>query len=179
MKKPWYKKVWIWMVVIVVVLALFGSSEESPEVVTPALSETVEASANESGTKDSYSIGEEVKLGDTSVMVSSVEKSSGTDWDKPKSGNEYVIVSVTIKNIGDSQVSYNPYDFSMQNSQGQITDTVFTTIDSDTSLSSGNLASGGSVSGTISFEQPIDDPNLVLKYTPNLFSSKEIKFNLN
>lgn len=76
-------------------------------------------------------------------------------------------------------MSYNPYDFSMQNSQRQITDTAFTTIDSNTSLSSGNLASGGSVSGTITFEQPIDDPNLVLKYTPNLFSSKEIKFNLN
>lgn len=87
------------MIVIVVVVALFGSSEESPEVVTPSLSETVEASANESKTKDTYSVGKEVKLEDASVMGNSVEKSAGIDWDKPKSGNKYVIVSVTIKSM--------------------------------------------------------------------------------
>jgi len=67
----------------------------------------------------------------------------------------------------------------MQNSQDQITDSAFTTIDSDTSLSSGNLASGGEVTGTISFEQPIDDEGLILKYSINMFSSKEVKLKLN
>lgn len=66
----------------------------------------------------------------------------------------------------------------MQNSQGQITDSAFTTIDSDTSLSSGNLASGGEITGTISFEQPIDDEDLILKYSANIFSSKEVKVKL-
>lgn len=66
----------------------------------------------------------------------------------------------------------------MQNSQDQITDSAFTTIDSDTSLSSGNLASGGEITGTISFEQPIDDEGLILKYSANIFSSKEVKVKL-
>ena len=178
MKKPWYKKVWIGAIVVVFI-AIFSSSEESPEVIQSNQGESTQDSKNDTEAKESYAIGDEVKLGGTVVVVNSVEKSTGSEWDQPKSGNEYVIVTVTIKNRGDEQISYNPYDFSMQNSQGQITDTAFTTIDSDTALSSGNLASGGVVSGTISFEQPIDDPNLVLKYQPNLFSSQEIQFHLN
>lgn len=67
----------------------------------------------------------------------------------------------------------------MQNSKGQITNKAFTTIDSDTSLSSGNLAGGGEVSGTIAFEQPKNDNGLILKYKGNMFSNKEIQFKLN
>lgn len=67
----------------------------------------------------------------------------------------------------------------MQNSKGQITDQAFTTINTDTSLSNGQLASGGEILGTIAFEQPVDDEELVLKYKSNMFSSKEVKVKLN
>ncbi len=179
MKKPWYKKWWVWGIVIIVLAGVFGSSEETPEVISSSQTATPENSSGKLEVKESYIIGEEVKLGETTIVVNSVEKSAGTEWDKPKSGNEYVIVSVTIRNVGQQEIFYNPYNFSMINSQGQITDMAFTTVDSDTALSSGSLASGGTVSGTISFEQPIEDSNLVLKYAPNIFSDKEIKFNLN
>lgn len=178
MKKPWYKKLWIW-VLLVVAIAVFSSSEESPEMVQSNQQANSEDSNHNIESKEKYGVGDEVKLGGAVVAVNSVEKSAGSEWDQPKSGHEYVIVTVTIKNIDHEQISYNPYYFSMQNSQGQITETTFTTIDSDTALSSGNLASGGVVSGTISFEQPIDDPSLVLKYQPNLFSTQEIEFYLN
>lgn len=72
------------MMVIVVVVALFGSSEESPEVVIASLSETGEAVAKNSKTNDSYSVGDEVKLEDASVIFKFVEK-TGIDWDKLKS----------------------------------------------------------------------------------------------
>ena len=63
----------------------------------------------------------------------------------------------------------------MQNSNGQITSQAFTTINSDTSLSSGSLAAGGQVNGTIAFEQPVGDSGLVLKYKANMFSNKEVQ----
>lgn len=129
--------------------------------------------------KEFYAINEEVKLNNAVVKVTKVEKSNGGDFDKPKDGMEYVIVTVQIKNSGDSEISYNPFDFTMQNSKGQITNKAFTTIDSDTSLSSGNLAGGGEVSGTIAFEQPKNDNGLILKYKGNMFSNKEIQFKLN
>lgn len=48
------------------------------------ISETVEALANNSKRNDSYSVGEEVKLEDASVIFKFVEK-TGIDWDRLKS----------------------------------------------------------------------------------------------
>lgn len=109
------------------------------------------------------------------LKVNSVQRSQGSDFDKPKDGQEFVIVNLTITNSGNDTVSYNPFDFKMQNSQGNITDKTFTTVDSSTSLSSGELAAGGAVTGTITFEQPAGDKGLILKYKSNFFSNKEIK----
>ncbi|MBS5951182.1 MAG: DUF4352 domain-containing protein [Clostridium sp.] len=181
-KKPIYKKWWMWLIILLLAFILIGSlgsgekDKDSNTDSTPQ-SETTDNNKTDD-TKEFYSVGEEVKLGDNILIINSVEKSNGSEWDKPKDGNEFVIVSVTIKNGGSSEISYNPFDFKMQNSQGQITDQAFTTINNDTSLSSGKLAAGGSVSGSIAFEQPTGDSALVLKYKSNIFSNKEIQVKL-
>lgn len=122
--------------------------------------------------------GETGILGDGAITVTKVERSQGNEWDKPKSGKEFVIVTVSIENKGKDKLSYNPFDFKLQNSQGQQEEQAFTTIDNDTSLQSGELIPGGKVSGTIAFEQPKDDKNLVLIYNDSIWSSKELKINL-
>lgn len=181
-KKPIYKKWWMWLIILLLAFILIGSlgsgekDKDSNTDSTPQ-SETTDNNKTDD-TKEFYSVGEEVKSGDNILIINSVEKSNGSEWDKPKDGNEFVIVSVTIKNGGSSEISYNPFDFKMQNSQGQITDQAFTTINNDTSLSSGKLAAGGSVSGSIAFEQPTGDSGLVLKYKSNIFSNKEIQVKL-
>ena len=141
-------------------------------------STTNEQSKQEEVVKDTFLVGEEAKLNDNVLIVNEFNKTNGDTWNTPKSGHEYVIVNVTIKNDGEGTISYNPYDFKMQNSKGQITDICFTTIDTDTSLHSGELVSGGEVSGTLAFEQPINDEELVLIYSGNIFSSKEVKIKL-
>lgn len=183
-KKPIYKKWWVWVLAVIVVAGITGgagndeSSNGGSESNNTASSEQTNDKKSEE-VKEFYAVGEEVKLGDNVLIVNSVEKSSGSEWDKPKDGMEYVVVNVTIKNGGSSEISYNPFDFQMQNSQGQITDQAFTTINTDSALSSGNLAGGGQVSGTVAFEQPVEDGALVLKYKANMFSNKEVKVNLN
>lgn len=125
-----------------------------------------------------YKIGDAIKINDTQLTVNEVTKSGGGEFDKPKSGNEYVVIRVTVENTGNSTISYNPYNFKVQNSQGQITDPAFTMIDQDTALQSGELAPGGKVSGTVTFEQPINDPELKLQYTPDLFGQNVTVVNL-
>jgi len=68
--------------------------------------------------------------------------------------------------------------FKMQNSKGQITDEAITSIYSDTQLPSASLASKGEITGTIVFEQPINDTALVLKYSDSLLNNC-IQFKLN
>ena len=130
--------------------------------------------------KEVYSIGEEAILGDGAITVTNVAKSQGSEYIKPKTGKEFVIVSVTIENKGDKNLSYNPFYFKMQNSQGQQESITFSaSVDNnDTELNSGELIPGGKVSGTIAFEQPVNDEGLILIYSDSIWSSKEIKIKL-
>lgn len=128
--------------------------------------------------KTEYNQGEEAILGKGAITITKVEKSQGTQWDKPKSGKEFVIVHLSIENKGNSNLSYNPFYFKMQNSQGQQESMTFTTVDQDTSLQSGELIPGGKVTGTIAFEQPKGDTGLVLIYNDSIWSSKELKIKL-
>jgi hypothetical protein len=88
-------------------------------------------------------------------------------------------IASDVKNSGTSEISYNPYDFKMQNSKGQITDGTFSMVNTDTQLASGELATNGAITGTLIFEQPKSDNGLILKYNSSFFSDKEIKFKLN
>lgn len=192
--KPIYKKWWFWvlLVLVVIIFANMGDEEETAENegttqnatnttdnnASPDEGAQDETTQNEEPAKDVYAVGEEVQLGDNVLTVTNVEKSQGDDFDKPKEGHEYVIVTVQIKNAGSENISYNPFDFKMANSQGQILDQAFTIIDTDTSLQSGELAPGGNVSGTIVFEQPTGDTGLQLQYTPSFWGDDTVKVNL-
>lgn len=61
-------------------------------------------------------------------------KTTGSEFDTAKEGYEYVIVSVKIENKSDEKISYNPFDWKVENSNGQEVDTAFTTVNSDTGL---------------------------------------------
>ena len=117
-------------------------------------------------------IGEPMELNGARIVVNKVERSSGNDFEKPKDGHEYVIVHIDIENIGNARLPYNAYDYRVRNSSGNITEALFITLNMDTALSSGELMSGGKVSGTLSFEQPIGDTELVLMYIANMFTNE-------
>ncbi len=125
-------------------------------------------------------MGEVVKTSNgATIIISDLKKSKGGEYDSVKPGNEFVMVTVTIKNTGKENISYNPYDYKMQNSQGQILDGTYSSINEATALGDGNLAVGGSVTGTLIFEQPKDDKALSLIYTGNMFTTEGITFKIN
>lgn len=156
------------------------TSGTTTETIATATTEVSETTASAPTTAQSiFNVGESVDLNGTVVTVTKFKKSNGSDFDKPKAGMEYVIVTIKINNNGDSKVSYNPFDFKMQNSKGQITDMAFTIVDQDTALQSGELALNGEVEGTVTFEEPKNDPELTLLYQPNFFNENvAIKFSI-
>lgn len=141
------------------------------------LQETKEEEVKESK-KEVYALGEVAVGEDQSLRIVEVQHSEGEMYDVPDEGKEFIIVTVEIKNTSDKEISYNPLNFKMQNSQGQIENETFTTVASDTSLGYGKLANGGTVSGTIVFEQPINDPDLTLILETSLWSGEELKIKL-
>ena len=169
-KKPIYKKWWFWILIALVIIGIASVAGSDTNTITsssPNISEKTE-----------YNQGEEAILGNGVITVTKVERSQGNTFDKPKEGKEYVIVTVNIENKGKNNLSYNPWYFKLQNSQGQQESMTFTTIDKDTSLQSGELISGGKVTGTVTFEQPKGDTGLILIYNDNIWSSKELKIKL-
>ncbi|MEG1179939.1 MAG: DUF4352 domain-containing protein, partial [Oscillospiraceae bacterium] len=139
-KKPFYKTVWFWVLAIIVI-AIIGNALGGGDDTDSKASE----SKNTEEKKTSYNIGETAYLNGANITVNKIQKDSGSAYEKPKAGHEFVIVEVTITNSSKSNITYNPYDFTMQNSQGNITDFTFHTGDRDTDLSSGELAPGGTV----------------------------------
>lgn len=123
--------------------------------------------------KKEFAANETIELKGMHLNVTKVERSNGSDFDKPKEGNEFVIVSVKIQNKGTEKLDYNPFYFKIQNSKGQITDESFTTINQDTALNSGELAPNGEVTGTLAFEAPKGDKGLKLLYKDNIFKEDE------
>lgn len=166
-------------VFIGIIGALFGKDE--PSISTAGSQSQANGAAAPSSkaesalpqTQTEFGINDPATYKDTKLTVTNVEKSSGSNFDKPKDGMEFVIVTVEYENTGNDRISYNPYDFEMQNSQGQINSQTFSIANSETALSSGDLAAGGKVSGTIIFEEPVGDTNLSLIYTGSLFSNNE------
>jgi hypothetical protein len=185
----------ICIVLFLLVLACGGTNENVPEKVEEVINEETETSetsekqstqeekqqiSKEKEVQEFFEIGDNVNLDGTIVTVKGVEKSSGDDFDQPKNGMEYVIITINIKNSSDDKISYNPFDFKVQNSNGQITDIAFTIVDTETALESGELAVGGEVEGTITFEEPIGDSGLILIYQPSFwFDDRVVKIKLN
>ena len=169
-KKAIYKKWWFWILIALVIVGIVSVAGSDTNTITsssPNISEKTE-----------YDQGEEAILENGAITVTKVERSQGNTFDKPKEGKEYVIVTVNIENKGKNNLSYNPWYFKLQNSQGQQESMTFTTIDKDTSLQSGELIPGGKVTGTVTFEQPKGDAGLILIYNDNIWSSKELKIKL-
>lgn len=142
----------------------------SPRKTAEKVSETTSQSSKKEDTNKVFNKGDTVKYGDCQLTVTKVEKSQGEDYHKAKSGKEFVIVTVKIKNTGKKTLDYNPLYFQMQNSKGQLDNVTYITINQDTELESGKLTSGGEVEGSVVFEEPKDDEKLVLQYQDNFFA---------
>lgn len=177
-RKPIYKKWWFWAIIVILIIGIAGSQGgKSDTNTTSSTSESVTSSTEDEKTE--YNQGEQAILGNGAITVTNVERSQGSEYSKPKSGKEYVVVSLKIENKGKDNLSYNPFYFKMQNSQGQQEDyTITMGVNDDTQLNSGELIPGGSVEGTLVFEEPKGDTGLILIYNDNLWSSKELKIKL-
>lgn len=147
--------------------------------VMKAFSDQSQAKTTPKMEKTKYKVGEEIKLFDgVLITVTNVEKSNGNEFDKPRAGNEFIIAHINIVNGAKENISYDPFAWKLRNSNGQISEPSFTTIDKDTHLESGELAVGGKVSGTIPFEAPIGDQGLKLIYAPSVLGGQEIEVSL-
>lgn len=151
-----------------------NSSDENETSKTANTSKTYRFSER----ADKQSTDLELLAGETGVVdgrkltIVSVDKktSLGEYMDAP-SGKIYIVANVTIENVSDRTQTYNPYDFRLQTASGQVIDPYYGI---DNQLNSGDLVSGGKVSGNVFFEAPAEAGNQYIIYKPNPVISDRI-----
>lgn len=110
-------------------------------------------------------IGDTVIAENLSIRVDSVAVIDGNEDDIPQPGNQFMLVYLTLENVGSGEQDYSSYEFTLQNSTGEIRPPEYTYLNEETDLSDGTLSSGNKITGSIVYEAPIGDTELCLIYT--------------
>ncbi len=105
---------------------------------------------------------EEIKFEVGTVLIS---MDSGLDL--PGKNNEYALFEITITNESHEKMSYDSNDWTIVNSVGQETAVL------NDGLGNGNLISGGSVSGYLLFQIPVNDSDFYLYYYKDGMKNEE------
>jgi len=163
------------LVIFLIVIGVIGSKQSSTTTTTTTTNNVGSAQSNDQPKDVTPKVGDVTKLGDREFTVNSGRRSQAFDYNTPKAGKEYVIVNVTIRNLGKDEVSYNPYDFKVQDANGA--QESYTWASLSDSLSSGTLAPGGKVTGSMPFEVPIGDEAKLI-FQPSFWSSQRVVVDL-
>lgn len=188
-KKPFYKRVWFWILAIILIGVIgsavggSGDSDTAKKVSdssdTAKKVSTTDAKSSSSAKQTTFKVGETAEYKGVQFKVNKVDYTSGdSDVDSPDSGKQYAVVNITITNNSDDKVDYNPYDYKLDDNGNQTDfDSYVSTVDSN--LNSGTLATGATVTGNLVGEAATND-KLKLIYQGNMFSNAEhVVFELN
>ena len=113
-----------WIVIAVIVVALIaaisGGGEDKPKKVEndpvqnttdnktdteKNMTEDTSAGRKENSEKDIFGIGETAEMNDVQVTMVNYTQNSGSEYNKPSDGNEFVLVEFEIANNSDSEIN--------------------------------------------------------------------------
>lgn len=125
----------------------FSGTSVAPQPVTEQPATTALASDDAAESGQAAAAGNSITLKNGLVLTVDGVVTGLQSYD----GTPITQVSVTYQNNGNSQASFNPYDWKAEDAQGAQRSQAFCT-DGENELDSGTLAAGGTVSGNLYFE---------------------------
>ncbi|RAQ96176.1 DUF4352 domain-containing protein [Thermogemmatispora tikiterensis] len=159
---------------IMALLACDGStSSNTGTAVTPSSSSTTNkaSGATSSPATQHFKVGQTVKVGDIwQVTVLGVKTSDGDEFSHPKTGNTYLLIDVSLKNLSSSeQIVSSAANFTLRDSSGQEMD--FTIVTSAPKTPDGKVEAGGQIRGTLAYEVPLSEHHYTLAFVSDLLES--------
>ncbi|WP_437426215.1 DUF4352 domain-containing protein [Williamsia muralis] len=159
---PKKRKIWPWILLGVFVLlfggcvaALAGLSSNDEATVTSGGS--AGSKPAESGlTFPGKQSGDTAANAGDAVTLEDVTTTTTPLFDTSTFGSNYLCTTVTIRNAGKDQASFNVFDWKLQDPNGAIRNSSF--VGSETPLNSGQVAPGGTASGDVCFDNPPGSP---------------------
>lgn len=132
LKKPFYKKWWVWTLAVIIIIAFaIGGEEETPTVAKKEEAEKVEVSAEkqeEAKPEEKQEekveikeepkvpgIGEMIQVGDVEFTVNGVStaKNVGGEWGSNSQGT-YLLVDLSVKNVGNEAITTDSSFFQLK-----------------------------------------------------------------
>jgi hypothetical protein len=113
-------------------------------------------------------LGETGELSDRNVTVNDVQGGYRYPYDipRPREGNQFVLMNVTITNTSDRPININPaYDFESEDSNG-VRYMAQSSNQHPDAVPLGRIAPGGEMTGNIAVEAPVGESVLKLVYSP-------------
>jgi len=177
-KKPIFKQWWFW-IIIVVIIGIGGVASQGDKEATK-VGENSDSSQKASDEKTEFKVGDIIAYDGKEITIKSIKRNydSGNQFITPAKGKEYIKINIYIENKSDDKISYNTYDWELQDSDGDIQSVAMLTYSIDDGLGSGDLAKGGKKSGSLVFEVPKNDTGLVLHYKSSFWSDKTVDIKL-
>ena len=166
--KPFYKKAWFWVIVVIFVVLIGSQSKQA---------EKVGENKNSGSNGSSQVQNNEPKKEEKTEFKVERNWDSGNTYMKPKDGKEYVKVTVKIENKFETEMNYNVFEFKAEDSNGAAESADGQTYSLPDSLGSGDLVKGGRKTGSMIFEVPAGS-QIKLHYQPSFWSNKKVIVNL-
>ena len=140
-------------------------------------STTTGGNSTGSSQQQHFKVGDQVKVGDTFVVtVISVKTSKGDQFIKPKSGNTFLVVDVTIKNASKAEQNVSSLlSFERKDGTGQkYTETIL----SDLTPPDGKIEVGGLLKGQMPYEVPSSQHDFTFSFQADITSSGQTIWDL-
>lgn len=206
-KKPFYKKVWFWILVVIVVAGIGGSLGGGDK--NKAADSTKESSAvkteNDKNTKASsdpakeseapaekiYKIGDKVPVGTVEYVINSkeVKDQVGGEYTAQNAKAKYLVLDVTITNNGDKAITIADDFFKLYKGKTEFkTDSSASIAANQESGSTGldffyqELNPESSLTGKVVFdvnEETINDPSTQVQVQTGVWGTETERINLN
>ncbi|TME13655.1 MAG: DUF4352 domain-containing protein [Chloroflexi bacterium] len=168
-------KTWLWIVLGVIAVLVLGcicASALAFNAAKNVSSTTVSSGNTPVPSSQHFAVGQIVKVGDTwDVSVNSMKTSKGDQFSVPKSGNTYLIIDLTMKNISTQEQKVSSLiSFNLLDSTGQKYTETLTTM-SDIHPPDGKVEAGAPLRGQLVYEVPISMKDYTLSFQADITSS--------
>lgn len=114
-----------------------------------------------------FKVGDQIKLGDRILTVAAPTRNVAdpNGYITPEAGKEWITIAVSIENKGKDAITFNEFDFMIQDSAGKRVNTAYIP-GVQNELHSGKVASDGKADGILPFQVPAGDAGLKLVFKP-------------
>ncbi len=156
--------------------AAISTLEPPTQVDQPTMAPATEAPT----TPTRYIVGDIVKVGDIQLVINEVKEIPATQFFKPAEGNKFIIIDITMENIGSSDhAASSIIEFTLKDDTGQEYSESFTAEAASGGKSpNGTIVPGDKLRGQIGYEIPITAKGFVLTYSNGFFDAVRAQFDL-